>query len=46
MICTLLLILLGWYFFVYRTSKEKYEKRWNKKLRFRDSLDPQYWDKI
>lgn len=46
MISTVIVILLAWYFMYRINFKPKYEKKYNKKLRFRDSLNPKYWDKI
>lgn len=46
MLVSFVVILAGWYFFIYRTSKEKYKKRWNKELKFKDTLNSKYWDKF
>lgn len=46
MLAFVVVILVGWYFFIYRTSKEKYKSRWNKELKLRDSLNPKNWDKF
>ena len=46
MISIIIILLIGWYFFIYRISKEKYEKRWNKELKFKDTLNPKKWNKF
>lgn len=46
MISGILVILIAWYFMYRTVFKPTYEKRYNKKLRFRDSLNPKYWDKF
>ena len=42
---TILTILLGFYC-MYLLSRKDYEKRYGKKLRFRDALNPKNWDKL
>ena len=39
---TILLLLLMWYC-MYRLSRDKYERRTGKKLRFRDSFKSKNW---
>ena len=46
MISGIIVILIGWYFIVYRLNKKDYERRYNKELRFRDTLNPEYWHKL
>lgn len=46
MISFIIVALIAWYFMYRIGFKPMYEKRYNKKLRFRDSLNPKYWDKI
>ena len=38
-------ILLLWYI-IYRLNKEEYEKKYNKKLKFRDTFKPENWKKM
>ena len=42
---SIIAIIFGWYC-MYRLSKKRYEKTYNKKLRFRDTLNPKNWDKL
>ena len=41
----LIIVLLLWYC-VYRLNKKEYERKYNKKLKFRDTLNPRNWKKI
>ena len=41
----LIIVLLLWYC-VYRLNKKDYEKKYNKKLKFRDTLNPRNWKKL
>ena len=45
MISAIMVILLLWYC-MYRLSKKDYEKRYNKKLKFKDTFNPNNWDKL
>lgn len=45
MISTIVILLLLWYC-MYRLSKKDYERRYNKKLKFKDTFDPGNWDKL
>lgn len=38
-------ILVGMYI-LYRLHKPDYERRYNKKLRYRDMFNPKYWKKL
>lgn len=42
---TILIILLLFYV-MYLLSRKDYERRYGKKLRFRDALNPKNWDKL
>lgn len=46
MISGILVILIAWYFMYRIWFKPQYEEKYKKKLRFRDSLNPKYWDKF
>ena len=41
----LIIVLLLWYC-VYRLNKKEYEKKYNKELKFRDTLNPRNWKKL
>ena len=41
----LIIVLLLWYC-VYRLNKKDYEKKYNKELKFRDTLNPRNWKKL
>lgn len=42
---SIIAIIFCWYC-LYRLSKKRYEKTYNKKLKFRDTLNPKNWDKL
>ncbi len=45
MISTIIVLLICWYI-LYRLAKPDYERRYKKKLRFRDTLNPKNWNKL
>lgn len=45
-VISFIVILIVWYFVPYRINKADYEKKYNKKLRYIDTLNPKNWDKL